>query len=425
MKIGKFAAESTTVLGKMRLQLGGGLVLAALAPYVLREWLDPDRVDLANLHNSLIGTIVALVAGYLGFRQTSHYPGMRASYGILPSFSISYGLVMAGFLMLRLDYSRLQFVASYLFCVIWFYLVYRGLKSHRAVFGVLPFGRASELTTVDGPQWIILEPDLAEIGRFDAIVADLHADIPDWWERFLADQALNGVPVLHVKQVKESLTGRVEIERLSENDFGSLIPGMAFAKLKRMVDFVSALALFLPLLVALVPVAIAIKLDSKGPVFFRQPRVGYRGAKFTLHKLRTMQVRSPAEAGQRIEDAMTRSDDERVTRLGRFLRKYRIDELPQVLNILAGEMSWIGPRPEAIPLSEWYESELPFYRYRHIVRPGLSGWAQVNQGHVADVADVLWKLHYDFYYIRNFSIWLDLLIVGRTVRTVLSGFGHK
>jgi lipopolysaccharide/colanic/teichoic acid biosynthesis glycosyltransferase len=88
-------------------------------------------------------------------------------------------------------------------------------------------------------------------------------------------------------------------------------------------------------------------------------------------------------------------------------------------------MSWIGPRPEAVALSEWYESELPFYRYRHIVRPGLTGWAQVNQGHVADVADVLWKLHYDFYYIRHFSVWLDLLIVGRTVRTVLSGFGHK
>jgi lipopolysaccharide/colanic/teichoic acid biosynthesis glycosyltransferase len=88
-------------------------------------------------------------------------------------------------------------------------------------------------------------------------------------------------------------------------------------------------------------------------------------------------------------------------------------------------MSWIGPRPEAVALSHWYESELPFYRYRHIVRPGITGWAQVKQGHVADVEDVLWKLQYDFYYIKNFSFWLDLLIVARTIRTVLSGFGAR
>jgi lipopolysaccharide/colanic/teichoic acid biosynthesis glycosyltransferase len=95
-----------------------------------------------------------------------------------------------------------------------------------------------------------------------------------------------------------------------------------------------------------------------------------------------------------------------------------------VLNIIRGEMSWIGPRPEAVALSLWYEAELPFYRYRHIVRPGITGWAQVKQGHVADVDEVLGKLHYDFYYIKNFSFWLDLLIVARTIRTVLSGFGR-
>jgi lipopolysaccharide/colanic/teichoic acid biosynthesis glycosyltransferase len=88
-------------------------------------------------------------------------------------------------------------------------------------------------------------------------------------------------------------------------------------------------------------------------------------------------------------------------------------------------MSWIGPRPEAVPLSLWYESELPFYRYRHIVRPGITGWAQVKQGHVADVDDVLWKLHYDFYYIKNFSFWLDVLIVARTFRTIVSGYGAR
>jgi lipopolysaccharide/colanic/teichoic acid biosynthesis glycosyltransferase len=122
---------------------------------------------------------------------------------------------------------------------------------------------------------------------------------------------------------------------------------------------------------------------------------------------------------------MTGNDDARITRLGRVLRKTRVDELPQIFNILKGEMSWIGPRPEAVPLSRWYEGEIPFYRYRHVVKPGISGWAQVNQGHVAEVEQVHRKLQYDFYYIKYFSPWLDLLIVVRTIKTIFSRFGAK
>ena len=125
------------------------------------------------------------------------------------------------------------------------------------------------------------------------------------------------------------------------------------------------------------------------------------------------------------EASMTSSDDKRVTRVGQFLRKSRLDELPQIFNILRGEMSWIGPRPEALALSRWYEKDIPFYRYRHIVRPGITGWAQVNQGHVFEVDDVRAKLHYDFYYIKNFSVWLDILITMRTIATMLTGFGAR
>jgi lipopolysaccharide/colanic/teichoic acid biosynthesis glycosyltransferase len=114
-----------------------------------------------------------------------------------------------------------------------------------------------------------------------------------------------------------------------------------------------------------------------------------------------------------------------VTRLGRFLRRTRIDELPQMINIVLGEMSWIGPRPEALVLSEHYEARIPFYRYRHIVYPGISGWAQVNQGHVTQVEDVQEKLHFDFYYIKHFSPWIDALIIARTFRTVFTGFGSR
>ena len=126
-----------------------------------------------------------------------------------------------------------------------------------------------------------------------------------------------------------------------------------------------------------------------------------------------------------MQSSITEDNDPRITPFGRILRRTRIDELPQILNILLGEMSWIGPRPEAVDLSIWYEAQIPFYRYRHVVRPGISGWAQVNQGHVSSPEDVQKKLHYDFFYIKNISLWLDLYIIMRTILTVVLGRGAK
>jgi lipopolysaccharide/colanic/teichoic acid biosynthesis glycosyltransferase len=126
-----------------------------------------------------------------------------------------------------------------------------------------------------------------------------------------------------------------------------------------------------------------------------------------------------------VDEVITAEGDPRVTRVGARLRRSRLDELPQIFNILAGQMSWIGPRPEAEALSAWYTGEIPFYRYRHVVRPGISGWAQVNQGHVATVDEVHAKLQYDFYYVKYFSAWLDILITFRTIRTMMTGFGSR
>jgi lipopolysaccharide/colanic/teichoic acid biosynthesis glycosyltransferase len=169
-------------------------------------------------------------------------------------------------------------------------------------------------------------------------------------------------------------------------------------------------------------IAAAVRLDSSGPILFRQKRVGHAGRNIIVYKFRTMRE---IHAEDDRAAAITNEDDERITSVGAFLRKFRLDELPQILNILKGEMSWIGPRPEAEVLSHWYQSEIPFYRYRHVVKPGISGWAQVNQGHVADVEQVHRKLQYDFYYIKYFSPWLDLLIVARTLNTVTTGFGWR
>jgi lipopolysaccharide/colanic/teichoic acid biosynthesis glycosyltransferase len=280
------------------------------------------------------------------------------------------------------------------------------------------------LMEIDTVSWTRLTDGHGSTSGFDAIVADLRADIPAHWERFLADRALEGTLVMHVKQMQESLTGRVAIEHLSENNLGSLIPGVVYAKVKRAWDIGFSLLLLPFLLPFLFLVGVAVRLDSPGPALFRQQRMGYRGHSFRMFKFRSMAHQPDSQEDPR-HASITQDDDHRVTRVGKYLRRYRIDELPQIINILKGEMSWIGPRPEAVPLSLWYEAELPFYRYRHIVRPGITGWAQVKQGHVAHVDDVLWKLQYDFYYIKNFSFWLDILILAGTVRTVFSGFGAR
>jgi lipopolysaccharide/colanic/teichoic acid biosynthesis glycosyltransferase len=192
--------------------------------------------------------------------------------------------------------------------------------------------------------------------------------------------------------------------------------------LKGLIDFVCSV-LVLPILLPLMAlIAIAIRLDSHGSALFRQKRVGHAGKLITIYKFRTM--RSVSIDDER-RAAMTEDDDDRITRVGHVLRKLRLDELPQIFNILKWEMSWIGPRPEAQVLSVWYTSDIPFYRYRHVVKPGISGWAQVNQGHVAEVQDVHEKLYYDFYYIKYFSPWLDLLIVFRTIKTMLTGWGAR
>jgi exopolysaccharide biosynthesis polyprenyl glycosylphosphotransferase len=255
------------------------------------------------------------------------------------------------------------------------------------------------------------------------IVVDMKADLSPEWERFIADRALDGTPVYDSKQVFESLSGRVQVEHLSENTFAALTPNSIYASGKRHIDFllaVAATALVGPLLVL---VGIAIRLESRGPALFRQKRIGYRGREFTVYKLRTMRV---SESGlETLDSQITKDRDPRITSLGRFLRKTRMDELPQIINILRGEMSWIGPRPEAVKLSAWYESKIPFYRYRHMVRPGITGWAQVSQGHVTTLDDADLKLQYDFFYVKNFSLWLDILVLLRTIRVVFTGSGAR
>lgn len=411
--------------GGLRFQYLGALLIGIALPTALRWGGDIDGWLLPLQINTAIASSVAILLGLLGLRQIEAFPGARGSYLLVPVMLASFAMTLVVLLFGRVEYNRYLFPSSFVLSVVWIFIA-QSISARRRVptFAVVPGGRADDLREIDVAKWQLLNHPGLPAMRLTGVVADLELDLPSEWERFIADCALSGVRVFHVKQVKEALTGRVEIEHLSENTFGSLNPDAFYLKVKQAIDWVAALVVLVLGAPVLLAIALCIRLDSPGPVLFTQKRIGFRGRPFTVYKFRTMVVGAD-RAGEQLHAAMTQPDDPRITRVGRLLRHTRLDELAQIINILRGEMSWIGPRPEAEALSAWYEKELPFYRYRHIVRPGISGWAQVNQGHVHQVDAVLEKLHYDFYYIKRFSPWLDALILLRTVKTVLTGFGAR
>ncbi len=409
---------------KLRVQVGGGLFAAALVPALIWTVFYANSFDSQPAQWALLGNLVGCVSSIYLVRNLALYPGIKGVFYSLPSVIVCYALLFSLFLIFRIDYSRTLLLSGSALTLAWLYLVqFMAARGPPLRAGIVPFGDVGMLVEVPNLEATFLGAPLLP-GPCDLLVADFRADIPDAWEAFLADCALAGLPVLHFKQLHESLVGKVDIQHLSENNFGSLVPFIGYLRLRRLVDFVGAVAVGLLLLPFLLIIALLIRVDSPGPVLFRQDRVGYRGEVFRIAKFRSMKVGLEIPQDAR-SHASTQDDDPRVTRLGRFLRRTRIDELPQIINILKGEMSWIGPRPEALPLSKWYEAELPFYRYRHIVPPGITGWAQVNQGHVFEIDQVMSKLQYDFYYIKAFSPWLDALIVAKTVQTILTGFGSR
>jgi len=405
---------------RRRFQLFVGLLFAVVLPAFVRWQFDMVQLQFRSADNALIGTAIAVITGYIIVRKFAAFPGVQAISYVLPSFLTAFGILIAVFFFGRIDYSRYQVLVSFVLAIIWFIGIFSlERRVRRGRFAVLPFGDTRDLLAYELVDWTVLRTPVRVPDEVNGIVADLRADLPPEWEKFLARCVLDGVPVYHIKQASESLTGRVQIEQLSENSLGSLLPSSIYARLKRAIDFVAAIVSLLLIVPVGLVAAIAIKLDSHGPVLFWQTRMGYRGKVFTIYKLRTMRAESD------LGTTLTEGEDRRVTGIGQFLRRYRIDELPQVINILKGEMSWIGPRPEALPLSHWYEREIPFYGYRHIVRPGITGWAQVQQGYAVKIRAVTDKLHYDFYYVKYFSAWLDILIVMKTVQAVLTGHGVR
>ena len=256
----------------------------------------------------------------------------------------------------------------------------------------------------------------AQVDRVVVSLTDARGKLP--MDRLL-DMKLAGVQFDHLASVYEEYTGKIAVENLRPS---WLIFSEGFRKApwqtwaKRMGDIGAAaagLAIASPFILLS---ALAIKLTSRGPVFYHQQRVGEHGRLFLIHKLRSMVPDAEAATGAVWAKA---GDDPRVTPVGRFLRRTRLDELPQLWNVLVGDMSFVGPRPERPEFVEDLTRQIPFYGQRHVVKPGLTGWAQVRYQYGATVEDALEKLQYDLFYIKNMSFGLDVFILLETVKTVL------
>lgn len=399
----------------------GGLLSVCLPALERWGWGFWENLDAVKLH-TLSGIFIAFLLIGVVLKRFLSYPGASPVAYMIPTVTALYGLLFGVFIFLRLPYSRQVLFESFIVALLCCWLVYFiGRRYRTPKYALLPFGDYLSLTEYASVEWRVLEkPDLGKV-RFDAVVADLRDEnLTGDWERFLARCALSHIPVYHIKQVSESLTGRVKIDHLHENQLGSLLPSPIYTFIKRVMDIliaIIAIPIFSPLMLV---TAVLIKLESPGPVLFLQNRVGKGNKDFRIYKFRSMRKDSEKLGAQFAQDG-----DMRVTRVGKVIRKLRIDELPQFFNVLKGDMSLIGPRPEQRFFVDQFEHELPFYMYRHIVRPGISGWAQVVHGYAADADDTQIKIEHDFYYIKHFSLWLDVLIVFKTIRTILTGFGAR
>lgn len=242
--------------------------------------------------------------------------------------------------------------------------------------------------------------------------------------RQLLDCKLHGVRVMDLASFYEREMGLLQVDQLRASwlIFGDGFDrGMTRDIIKRIFDVIASIGLLLATFPILLLAMLAVKMESAGPVFYHQERVGQGGRPFRIHKLRSM--RTDAEKDGRPRWAGT--NDDRVTRVGRFLRKTRIDELPQLWNVLRGEMSFVGPRPERPFFVDQLIGQIQYYDVRHSVKPGVTGWSQVRYPYGASVEDALAKLQYDLYYVKNHSLFLDLLIMFETLQVVVLGKGAR
>jgi lipopolysaccharide/colanic/teichoic acid biosynthesis glycosyltransferase len=399
-----------------------GFLFCVVMPIPIYATGEPFAGELGGTEFTIIATALGYsVVWYCG-RRLDAFPRatLQGNIGyVAPIAVLTYALIAAILLLLRIEYSRIQFFGSGFLTLLWMASVAQ-LRSRYLIrnYAVMPRSSIADMPVLATCRWLDFD-DVQNLGmRLDAIVADLGADLGEGRLAALADAAIAGVPVLDRRYIVETMTGRTPLGGLTPNEFGALLPSRQYLVVRRVIELGLTVLLLPVLLPVLLVVAAIVRLDSPGPVFFVQTRIGRRGRPFSMIKFRTM---FHGAGGPSFTSAV----DPRVTRVGGFLRQCRLDELPQLFNILRGDMSWVGPRPEAASLEQGYVRDIEHFALRGIVRPGVTGWAQINQGYAHAPDEMRSKLEYDLYYLKHCSLWLDLVIVLRTFAVVFRGTGAR
>ncbi len=395
-----------------------GLTLLHLTLNLVDGFDSEARVTVVN--SAWIAT-----AGYLlaisVIPKISNFLLVDRKYYILPILTSVYALGLVFIVLVRIDYSRSILISGFAFTLFWLYIsaIFRvsNSKLHLSAidnFDLSKLQNHSRLTLDKLP-----EPySLSDVK--DGLVVNLHGSLSPEQEKFIADCSINNKTVFHSASIQEMLEGKVQTEHLSENAIGSLLPNPIYNNLKRIWESTIIIMSFPITLPLMLITAILIKVENPGPALFIQLRVGQGGKLFKIYKFRSMSVQP-----ENTESKFATQEAARITKVGKIIRKTRIDELPQFFNVLKGDMSLIGPRPEQDSFVKQFEHEIPFYGYRHMVKPGITGWAQTVQGYADDVSSTREKLAHDLYYIKHFSFWLDMNIVLKTLKTMATGFGAK
>lgn len=384
---------------------------------------------------SLMASVVLMFSGaglslYISY-QTWGHSAPRPSYGrAVLIVGVTMGVTTTGLVVLRSYWSRewlLTVAATWLALVVLHRFARRRspwtetmvivthekqladdlrLSSHADVVAVVdPLGDASDIPLVDS----------------GTIVLDLRSVLSDEMAQWVSSASVSGQPVRSLVTVYEEHTGRLPLVHIVGGwEVTRPVHRSGYAPVKRLLDVV-VVTLTLPLwLVVWGLIWLAVKADSRGPALYNQERVGRLGDVFILHKFRTMVLEAERDGPQ-----FAKQDDPRLTRIGKILRKSHLDEIPQLWNVLIGDLSLVGPRPERPVFVARFSSTIPFYDSRHLIRPGVTGWAQVNFGYAEGDADAVEKLTYDLYYVKHSSMWLDLHIFGLSIWTILTGSGAR
>ncbi|MAJ45808.1 MAG: hypothetical protein CBC35_00640 [Planctomycetes bacterium TMED75] len=367
------------------------------------------------------GSIVSYVVTSVLLERTLRYPARGSSLVSIPLSLLPLLILIAILALGRIYYSRPYLICFGSLTVIWMFVWYQVQRrpSVRAL-AVIPLGELELLDSIKNIRFIRLRKPVLPQGNLDGVVVDMHAELSGEWIKFLADLVMQQKRIYHVASLVESMAGLVSLKHVAALHLDNLRPSPWFNPLKRGMDLLIAATALILLFPVGLAVAALIRLESKGPVIYRQERVGFEGSTFTLLKFRSMRSDAEASGAQ-----FTTENDPRITRMGRFIRKTRLDELPQLWNILVGEMSLVGPRPERPKFVKEYAESIPHYDLRHTVRPGLTGWAQIETGYSSDLDGTIRKVERDFYYIKYRSIALDSFIIYRTMRTVVFGSGAR